>query len=323
MSVSKLGAPTIGYAGGKPPWIDCGADVSEMELAQAWDTTGLNFTVSQRPLMTAGKSGFIGLENHFATVRDDTEHVFGVVGKRYDISQPAETLSVFERIAGDSGASFDTLGSFDQGRILWGMLRLADLDFEASPGDVTRRYLLGVDSFDGSTSRLVGPTDMRVACANTFAHGYRDAKSESWLRVKHTASQRERIEAGMVAIRRMMEGHLEHVTTCKAMARKEITVDTWGAALDLIFPLPAKKADGSQPNTGKSQAIRDRVTGAFHQEVELAGKRTAWAAFNAVTGYVNHLAGGKDGEMRFKSALLGAQAAKSAQAWEMFSAISA
>ncbi len=85
---------------------------------------GLDYGIEKRSLFTSKKSYALNgerliVQDHFATVRTDTEAVLGVVGNDYRIVQNVEAFSFFDSIVRGEGIRYETAGALGRGeRIL-------------------------------------------------------------------------------------------------------------------------------------------------------------------------------------------------------------
>ena len=86
------------------PWHRLGVVTdSALTSSEAIVQSGLDWTVSVRPLVTFGSDGqtegkLIDVPDNYATVRDSDESVLGVVGKRYEPIQNIECFSFLSLI---------------------------------------------------------------------------------------------------------------------------------------------------------------------------------------------------------------------------------
>jgi len=145
------------------PWHGLGVRVeSALCSADALETSGLNWNVIQRPIMT--DTGDV-IPGYKANIRDKDNHVLGVVTDRYKVVQNAEAFAFTDALLGE-GVRYETAGSLQDGRKIWLLSKLPDkyiiADEEIEP------YLVFSSSHDGSGSIKVAMTPVRVVCQNTL-----------------------------------------------------------------------------------------------------------------------------------------------------------
>jgi Domain of unknown function (DUF932) len=99
------------------------------------------------------------ISGFFATVRQDTREVLGIVGERYRIVQNHEAFAFIDQLLGSS-IHFETAGSLQGGRRVWVLATLPD-HVEVGGGAV-RPYVLLMNSHDGSTAVIAATTPVRV-----------------------------------------------------------------------------------------------------------------------------------------------------------------
>ena len=104
----------------------------------------------------------------YATVRQDTREVLGIVGERYRLVQNHEAFTFIDQLLGSS-INFETAGSLHGGRRVWVLATLPD-HVEVG-GDDVRPYVLLMNSHDGSTAVVAATTPIRVVCQNTLNWG--------------------------------------------------------------------------------------------------------------------------------------------------------
>jgi phage/plasmid-like protein (TIGR03299 family) len=165
----------------KTPWHGLGAvlDQPPATVAEAIEASGLGWSVAKRRLAIDCGSDlpdvlrYRGFDGHYATVRQDTDEVLGVVGERYRIVQNHEAFAFVDQLLGSS-IHFETAGSLHGGRRVWVLATLPD-HVEVG-GDDVRPYVLLMNSHDGSTAVVAATTPIRVVCQNTLNWGLSNAR---------------------------------------------------------------------------------------------------------------------------------------------------
>jgi phage/plasmid-like protein (TIGR03299 family) len=146
-------------------WHGLGAVLEEppATVAEAIEAAGLGWSVAKEPIaVDRGDEPSDDLwlprceevPDFFATVRQDTREVLGIVGERYRIVQNHEAFNFIDQLLGSS-INFETAGGLHGGRRVWVLATLPD-HVEVG-GDAVRPYVLLMNSHDGSTL-TIAPT---------------------------------------------------------------------------------------------------------------------------------------------------------------------
>jgi phage/plasmid-like protein (TIGR03299 family) len=158
------------------PWHGLGVvlDQPPATIAEAIDLSGLDWRVEKEPIAVdrgdAAASDFTiprceEIPGYYATVRQDTRQVLGIVGPRYTVLQNSSAFEFVDQLLGSS-LHFETAGSLHGGRRVWVLATLPD-HIEVG-GDAVRPLVLLSNSHDGSTGIVAATTPVRVCCANTL-----------------------------------------------------------------------------------------------------------------------------------------------------------
>jgi phage/plasmid-like protein (TIGR03299 family) len=142
----------------KAPWHGLGAVLEEppATVAEAIEASGLGWNVAKEHIaVDPGDEPDDDwllprceqISGYYATVRQDTREVLGIVGERYRIVQNHEAFAFIDQLLG-SAIHFETAGSLHGGRRVWVLATLPD-HVEVG-GDAVRPYVLLMNSHDGS-----------------------------------------------------------------------------------------------------------------------------------------------------------------------------
>ncbi len=159
------------------PWHGLGAvlDCPPATIAEAIERSGLGWQVEREPIaVDRGDAATVDewwlprceeISGYYATVRQDTREVLGIVGERYRIVQNQDAFEFVDQLLG-SAMHFETAGSLHGGRRIWVLARLPE--HVEIGGDPVRPYVLLMNSHDGSTAVIAATTPVRVVCQNTL-----------------------------------------------------------------------------------------------------------------------------------------------------------
>lgn len=308
------GRPAVAYFG-ETPWHRLGTRLDEPATAvHAMEAAGLDYLVQLKSLWTSeGES----VPTRKAVVREDTNQVLGVVSNTYQPLQNHQCFSFMDSVVADGRLRYHTAGALGKGERIWmlaklpGEIRIRDSD------DVTDKYLLLSNSHDGSSALRVYFTPIRVVCANTLAMAERRSCGDG-VSIVHKGDLAAKVGEAQEILgfaRRFyddLEGRINQ------LASYHPTREQVQDYFESLYP------DLKEGTNKRGQNIRNRL---FHLFEAGRGQNiaetqlTAWAAFNAVTEYVDHYRSGRGGNAseragrRLQSAWFGAGARLKAKAW--------
>lgn len=308
-------------AGSTPVWHRIGQRVDRaLSSHAALKMAALDWTVESRPLFVDGKDGAVPeISTHKAIVRTDLETILGVVGRKYQPVQNVQTFEWLDEVIGPGKAVYETAGSLHGGKLVWALVRLPGGLRIANTDDVVKPFILVANSHDGSVAFRALNTSIRVVCQNTLTLALRSAGPDS-ISIKHTESIHDRLADAQEVLGLSIAKHREFELQMNGLAKLRMTKRAFGSYLDRVLgPVPQPTEQDPEP---EASAARLQVTANFDHELQsLKGvKHSAWAAFNAVSQYVDWerptrgSASTRD-ERRFESMMLGAGADLKRRAW--------
>lgn len=311
------GRVEMAYAG-DTPWHGLGVKVEGLQTVQAMqEAAGLTWTVSPMPVFCNS----LELDGYKAVVRGDNGFVLGVVSDRYVPIQNVQAFDTLDAIVAEGSAVVETAGSIKDGRRVWALAKLPGT-FEVVPGDAVEPYVLVSWGHNGKNSLEVRLTPVRVVCNNTLDMA---SKGRANVSIRHSANAKVRIDEARTAlglIRRQVEDTAEAYRELATFTMSEYRAKGYFAEL---FPAPALE-DGKayqeklarwNAHQGELLALFDHGKGSTIPGV--AG--TAWAAYNAVTEWTDHVypvtQNGSVSAARQESALFGSYADVKTRALEL------
>ena len=272
---------------GETPWHKLGVKLNNpATAAEAIAAAGLDWEVAQQDAYTLTRTGqFQVIEGKSAIVRQDTQQAFGVLSKGYQPVQNTEAFQFFDEMIGLGEAIYHTAGSLNNGRRIWILAKLPE-DIEVVPGDPINQYILLMNSHDGSLAMRVINTPIRVVCANTLTMALR---ATGGFYAKHT----------------------RNILTRASEARNLLNLanayyDILGKQIDRLVHTRMTELETSnyvksvyQFKEGKEYEKQDhRMIRSYEATMNLLNhptntlggiQGTQYAAFNAVTYYIDHL----------------------------------
>lgn len=167
------------------PWHGLGTVLDDYPtVEQAKIASGLTWNAKSVKIAAVDEWGnMLGqVPNQNAIIRDDINHVLGIVGNNYEIFQNSDMWKFVEWVQEKVSCTLETAGSLRNGQTTW---VLASNGFwEVVNGDPIQEYFLFRNGFDGKTPIIITFTNIRVVCNNTLTAAIRNAAS--MYKVKHT-----------------------------------------------------------------------------------------------------------------------------------------
>jgi phage/plasmid-like protein (TIGR03299 family) len=300
---------------GEKPWHGLGTKLEKAATsAEAIQAAGLDWKVAKKQLYLEGGKKVV---NAFATVREDTGEVLGVVGRVYQPLQNKDAFRFFDAVVGLKEAMYHTAGALGDGECVWILAKLPGL-VRVVGDDITEKYLLLTNRHDGWGSATVMFTPIRVVCQNTLNVALSGREVRATLR--HTATIGLRVDEvrRQLGIIHAKFGMFEEAA--QRLAAVQLTQQAFKSYLKRVGLAPEDKTQAS----ARATKIMEEVTRLFEsgKGAELPGARgTAWGAFNAVVEYADFYRatrGKDDGESsgRTKSILFGSGATLKQKGWD-------
>ena len=275
------------YAG-EAPWHRLGVKLDNpATAAEAIEAAGLGWTVATRPVYVRNiqkDSGYQEIDGKVAIVRPDTNETFGIMGKSYQPVQNEEAFSFFDKVIAQGEAVYHTAGSLFGGKRIWILAKLPE-DITIIPGDTIQPYILLSNSHDGSQALRMQITPIRVVCWNTLSV---TLNARVAFYAKHTRNVMQRASKAREVLGLAQAYYEMFARQVDQLVNTRMTVWQQQRYFQEVY-----RFDTDKPYTGQDH----RIVKAFESTLDLLNhptnviggiQGTAWAAFNAVTYYVDH-----------------------------------
>lgn len=262
------------------PWHGLGTKVEgEMNVQAALEAANLNWDVELRTMFFRKNDKQFRVPNKQAVVRETDNVVLGVVGGDYEIIQNAEAFGVLNTACEQFGVTIETAGALGKGDRVWMLAKMPN-SIEPVAGDRVDGYFLISNGHNGWTTYVAKPTPVRVVCANTLGSAL---KGEGMIKLRHVTSETEKLDLVADLVTAFIADLDENRKLYAGLASKKMTLeelrDYVNAVLDIHGAPSAVEAK-------KAAAIIDLTSNG--KGVEFA-PGTAWAAYNAVTEFADHV----------------------------------
>jgi phage/plasmid-like protein (TIGR03299 family) len=291
------------------PWHGLGAvlDQSPATIAEAIEASGLGWSVAKEPIaIDRGETSAADwsaarceeIPGFYATVRQDTREVLGIVGERYRIVQNHEAFAFVDQLLGSS-INFETAGSLHGGRRVWVLATLPD-HVEVG-GDAVRPYVLLMNSHDGSTAVIAATTPIRVVCQNTLNWGLQSARQK--FSIRHTEAVTQRVHEA----RRVLDLSINYYKQFKSygdeLASERCTERQLRTVLEELYPNGTSDSMSSRSRRSRQQT-KDRIAELFLRgDTQGNAPGSKWAAVNAIIEYGDWIRPLRSNGQRFARAL--------------------
>jgi len=267
---------------GEVPWHSLGTRLSAPATAlEAIEAAGLDYDIALADLTTTGG---IPVPSRKAVVRTDTDDVLGVVGTNYVPVQNRQAFGFLDAIAADGGIRYHTAGALRRGERIWLLGKLAGQIRVKGSDDLTEKFLLLSNSHDGSSALRIYFTPIRVVCANTLAMADRSGKGEG-IAIRHQGNLPAKVREAQEVLGLARRYYDDLEIRVDFLAGHHPTAAQLARYFEALYPDPAEGSNSRARN------VRDSLYKLFERGKgqEIPGIRhTSWAAFNAVTEFVDH-----------------------------------
>lgn len=308
------GRTAMMYAG-EVPWHGLGTRLVEPATArEAIEAAGLNYLAELKDIQTDDGTP---VPQRKAVVRSDTGDVLGVVGKSYIPVQNHQAFGFLDAIVAEGGLRYHTAGALRKGERVWLLAKLPDHIRVKNSDDLVEKYLLLSNSHDGSTALRTLFSPIRVVCQNTMNLALREGRNQG-ISILHKGDLASKIREAQRVLGLAERFYDDAAAKIDILASHYPTVDQVQRYFESLYP------DPSDADNSRAKRVRETLTGIFDTGVGLDMpeiKGTTWAAFNAVTEWVDHhrptrAANPTDrASRRLESAWFGSGARLKAKAW--------
>jgi phage/plasmid-like protein (TIGR03299 family) len=272
-----------------------------------------------------GKEQFIPADEWSSTVRinPDTNEpqVLGVNGRDYGVVQLEEKFRFMDEVVGAiGGAHYETAGLLRRGKqsFLTIATEAIELDREGR-SDPIARYILGVNSYDGSQAFRVKMTNVRVECANMLAMALRGSSGEvvsgDWS-TRHTKDILNRVWAAQQTLGLYREYNDRWAADAEMMIHTEMSDGAFDRLLVGLF---------TSDRTGVEEVDRERIAEVRTiYELSPTCERiygTFWGGLQAVTEHEDwhaKLRGGKKSTVQERRFMRQMDSSLKGDAWDLF-----
>jgi len=298
---------------GEVPWHGLGTSLENPATAyEAIRASGLDWKVEKTPIYLHNRQQ---VPDHFAVVRMKAgriEKVLGVVGRNYVPIQNQEAFSFFDSVVGRGQAIYHTAGSLSGGKRVWILAKLPGEVRVLSTDDIIDKYLLLVNSHDGTITLKMFFTPVRVVCMNTLNLAL--AESRKGISIKHSGKIDSKIRKAQEVLGLGIRYYDDFGQVANKLASKMVNTNWLEQYLKSLIP------DEPEKNNKRREQVRENIQFLFEygKGADMPGIRgTAWMAVNAVAQYVDYFKKARTQDTRLDSVWFGQGAEMKQKAFEL------
>lgn len=233
-----------------------------------------------------GVTPALPVPEQYATVRTNPVtggvDVLGVVGEQYRPIQNEEHAALLDALVDESGAHFETAGSVRGGRQVFLSMKLPATMLVGGI-DPVDTYLVALNSHDGSSAFRLLVSPVRVVCANTQAAAIRAAKSS--FAIRHTSGAAGNIAQARAALGLTFAFVEAFQAEADAMIAQSMTDAEFADIVGRLWDVDQASQRSQTIAARRTAALRELLHDSPTNE---AIRGTRWAAYQAVTEYVDH-----------------------------------
>jgi phage/plasmid-like protein (TIGR03299 family) len=269
---------------GEKPWHGLGKELqSPATAAEAVTAAQLNYGVELQPVFAQNGREIPGRR---ASVRSDTQVPLGVVSDRYKVVQNIEAFSFFDTVVGEGQAIYHTAGALGLGERIWILAKLPK-DVVIAREDVVEKYLVLTNTHDGTSALRLYFTPVRVVCQNTLNMSLYE--SREGISIRHTGEIKNKIEEARRVLGLTVNYYAQFEKIAKQLVDVKLNVETAEKYFNVVVfgKEPDKEVLESKVYQNRQKdLVRLFEEGKGNNIPEV--KYSAWAAYNAVTEWVDH-----------------------------------
>lgn len=284
--------------------------------AEAIQAAGLDFNVDLKSLKT---NDDLPVPQRKGVVRSDTNEVLGVVGNSYVPIQNAEAFQFLDTVVAGGELRYHTAGALGRGERIWMLAILPGHIRVNNTDDITEKFLLLSNSHDASSALRVYFTPIRVVCANTLGAAERKSRGQG-VSIVHKGDLGAKVRESQKILGLAGRFYDDVQIGVNRLANYQPSRQQLDQYFQELYPDPL------EGNKTRAANVRQELFRLFEEGKgqDIPGiKHTAFAAFNAVTEYVDHMrpARGRNDEdrrsRRLESNWFGSGALLKAKAWTL------
>lgn len=255
----------------------------------------------------AMRDGIVLVPRRKLIVRNDNEHVLGVVGEDFELVLHSKMGEILEALLGSNGGTlkFETAGSVREGAQVWALCYLDEPYTVKGDDTETYPFIVLLNAHDGSGACKLIVTQVRVVCWNTYRaaelEGERHGRQFTF---RHTGTVNDRIDQAKAALAGVRDEAAEWDALSTELFGMKVDEAQFNHFLADFIPEPVGDVVSERVRNNVSKAhsmfkhlYLDSPTGEAH-------RGTALGLVDASVEYLDHLRGFRNADTYMGRTLL-------------------
>lgn len=311
---------------GNTPWHRLGTKTDGLMTSQeALKKAHLDWQVEKLPLRYVDTNGLVStVPETYGVFRNDGEKYVPLtrngkaVGKVWKAWQNVDALSFIDELFQTHDGKIEVCGALGNGERVWVLARMPN-NIVLDGVDTINQFLLISNCHDGTGSVVIMLTPIRVVCQNTLNMALQSGSDFIW-RIRHTGKKDTHLQKVLEIFAEANESFFAWGEQAAQLLDIEMSLDE--AKEYFIDTLQLKRNKETDNLATRGQGMLNKCVALLAGENNKVGdmEGTAWAAYNAVTEYIDHhateLRNGDKSIKRMESALFGPLARRKQAAWK-------
>ena len=277
-----------------PAWHQLGNVLPDWPgtFAEARQHADLNWDVVSAPVYEENilfPGSFNPIPGWQAITRDDTRDVLSIQQDSYAVIGNGEFGNIIEYVLEDNFANlkYETLISLKGGRLIVATMYLDEpLRLPMDPS-ATYPYITFISRHDGAGGLRIGPTSVRIVCANTLSMAEKEMDGHKFgFTIRHTTNWADRIQEAKTQITLALGTFKGYENLAMHLIHQKFGQDRLEDFLDNWLPYSTDMTDRQRVNTTDR---RNTFTKLLYQSKTCEGiEGTKWGAFQAAIELSDH-----------------------------------
>ena len=311
---------------GNTPWHRLGTKTDGLMTSQeALKKAHLDWQVEKLPLRYVDTNGLVStVPETYGVFRNDGEKYVPLtrngkaVGKVWKAWQNVDALSFIDELFQTHDGKIEVCGALGNGERVWVLARMPN-NIVLDGVDTINQFLLISNCHDGTGSVVIMLTPIRVVCQNTLNMALQSGSDFIW-RIRHTGKKDTHLQKVLEIFAEANESFFAWGEQAAQLLDIEMSLDE--AKEYFIDTLQLKRNKETDNLATRGQGMLNKCVALLAGENNKVGdmEGSAWAAYNAVTEYIDHhateLRNGDKSIKRMESALFGPLARRKQAAWK-------
>lgn len=234
-------------------------------------------------------------DNFKRLFRSDTYATLGYAKKTNEVIPVQDFFETLEIVTGSKDKiKVETAMVLDGGRKLAALAYHEDGYQITGDPSVTYRYFTIIGKTDGSGAYKIGPTNVRVICANTANAAELEGKrAGNWFSIWHTKNWRDKRDEITAAVQGSDMQHFKYQQLCEELTGIKVSAKQLDKFIELYFPLPSNPAEeddrGNKTRRKNIEDARDKMRLLASSPTTEGILGTAYGLLQLGTEYSDHL----------------------------------